>query len=516
MTGRSWARPITALTLALILALAGWLRVTGIGFGLPYLYQPDEPSKVLAAVNIVRTGDLNPHYFAKPTLLIYANALLYVPYVLWGKATGRLTSVQDLAPPERLVMGVGHIATPEVVVLGRLLSAAVGTLVVLLTYLVGRRFLRDRTAALVAALVVAVSFQQVVQSHYIEVNVFLAAALLGVAWASLRLLERGDRASYLLAGFLVGIAITCKYPGVVGIVFPAAAHWLRSGRSLPFTREAKLGLLMVPVGFFLGTPYALFDPFNFVTGAGYEAYHYSTGHEGLEGSAPLWYLQYALTKEGPLALLGLVAGAIALVRRDSRRFLLASFPVVYYLFISVFKVRNGRTFLPLTPFAFLLAAELVVAWARRLRDPAFRLPVRALGAVAVIGFGGAGIAVPLVNSLGFNRQIRTVDSRETARVWIAENLPAGSRIAIEAFSPWVSPERFQVEGVRRTVEFPAEWYVAKGIRYIVFSEGMYGRYFREPDRYRERLAQYEALWRRFPLVRRFDDGGFEIRIHEVR
>ncbi len=516
MTQQSPARPATYLVLALLLALAAWLRVVGIGFGLPYLYQPDEPSKVLAAVNIVRTGDLNPHYFAKPTLLIYANAMLYLPYLAWGRMTGRLTGAQELAPPERLVMGVGHIATPEVVLLGRLLSAAIGVSVVLLTYLVGLRFLRDRAAALFGALIVAVSFQQVVQSHYIEVNVFLTAALLGVAWASLRLYERGDRRSYLLAGFLVGIATTCKYPGVTGIVFPATAHWLRSGRKLVLSREAKLALLMVPVGFFLGTPYALLDPLDFVTGAGYEAYHYSTGHEGLEGNAPLWYLGYALTREGPLALLGLVAGVAALFRPAGRRFLLASFPVAYYLFISVFKVRNGRTFMPLTPFAFLLAAELVVAWARRLRDPAFRLPVRALGAVAVIGFAGFGIGVPLANSLGFNRRLQTVDSRETARVWIEQNLPAGSKIAIEAFAPWVSPERYQVEGVRRTVEFPAEWYAAKGIRYIVFSEGMYGRYFRDPGRYRERVAQYEALWRRFPLVRRFQDGGFEIRIHEVR
>ncbi len=285
-TNQSSARPTAYLALSLILALAVWLRITGIGFGLPYLYHPDEPSKVAAAENIVRTGDLNPHYFAKPTLLIYANALLYAAYLEWGKATGRLTSGADLAPPEQLVMGVGRIATPDVMVLGRLLSVAVGALVVLLTYSVGKRFLRDWVAALFAALIVAVSFQQVVQSHYIEVNVFLTAALLGVAWASLRLYERGGRTSYLLAGFLVGIAITSKYPGVVGIVFPAVAHWLRSGRTLVLTREAKLGLLMIPVGFFLGTPYALLDPFNFVTGAGYEAYHYSTGHEGLEGGAP--------------------------------------------------------------------------------------------------------------------------------------------------------------------------------------------------------------------------------------
>jgi len=503
------------LALTLILALAIWLRVTGIEFGLPYLYQPDEPNKVQSALNIVKTGDLNPHYFRKPTLLIYANALVYLLYVGWAQATGRIDSVHDLAAPVRLTMGVGHAASPELMVAGRVLSAAVGTLVVLLTFLVGRRFFASPVVPLLGALAVAVSFQHVTQSHYIEVNVFLVAALLGVCWASLRLWQRGTRGDYLLAGFLVGVAVTCKYPGVVGLVFPAAAHWLRSGRRLVLTREARLGLAMVPVGFFLGTPYALLDPINFLKGAGGEAYHYATGHEGFEGSTPFWYMQYAWTWEGPLTVVAALAIYLAIRRRDERLMLLASFPLVYSVFISLFAVRNGRTFMPLTPFAFLLAAGLLVALAERLRG-AGRLPVRLLGGLALLVVGGFGVWVPLRNSLQLNRRLLTVDSRETARVWIQEHIPAGSRIAIESFSPWVSPERYAVEPMGRAVDQPPEWYTEQRVRFVVFSRGMYQRYFRDPRRYRARVEQYQELWQRFPLVKRFTDGGYEIRIHEVR
>jgi 4-amino-4-deoxy-L-arabinose transferase-like glycosyltransferase len=507
--------PLQYLALAVILALAVWLRVTGIGFGLPYLYQPDEPNKVQAALNIVKTGDLNPHYFRKPTLLIYANALLYLPYIAWAKATGRIEGVHDISAPVRLNMGVGHAASPEIMVAGRLLSAAVGTLVVLLTFLVGRRFFRSPVVPLLAALVVAVSFQHVTQSHYIEVNVFLVAALLGVCWASLRLYERGARNDYLLAGFLVGVAVTCKYPGVVGLVFPVAAHWLRSGRKLVLTREARLGLAMVPVGFFLGTPFALLDPVNFLKGAGGEAYHYATGHEGFEGNTPFWYLRYAWTWEGPLTAVAVLAIYLAIRRKDERLMLLASFPLVYFVFISLFAVRNGRTFMPLTPFAFLLAAGLLVELAGRLRGTS-RLPARLLGALALVVVAGFGVWVPLRNSLQFDRRLLTVDSRETARIWIEEHVPAGSRIAIESFSPWVSPERYAVEPVGRAIDQPARWYAEREIQYVVFSQGMFQRYFRDPGRYRDRVEQYEALWQRFPLLKQFNDGDYEIRIHEVR
>jgi hypothetical protein len=44
------------------------LRVWGITFGLPYLYHPDEPLGVSVAINMVKTGDLNPHFFGYGSL----------------------------------------------------------------------------------------------------------------------------------------------------------------------------------------------------------------------------------------------------------------------------------------------------------------------------------------------------------------------------------------------------------------------------------------------------------------
>lgn len=506
---------LTLILLLLTLILAGVLRVYGIDFGLPYLYQPDEPNKVTAAQNIVKTGNLNPHYFKKPTLLIYANALLYVPYYLKGKAEGRFRTPDDIPAPDRPLMGTGYIGAPDAMVMGRSLTAVLGVWVVLLTWAVGRRFFPNPWVPLVAALAVAVSPMQVTQSHYIEVNIYLVAAILGVLWAALRLYERGEHRDYLLAGFLTGIAVTCKYPGVVAFVFPLTAHWLRSGRKLVITRSLKWMLALIPAGFFLGTPYALFDPVNFVLGAGSEAVHYSTGHEGLEGNTFFWYLHYAWTQEGPLMAVGAVAIFFAIRRRDDRLMLLASFPLVYFIFISLFQVRNGRTFLPITPFAFLLATGFLADLAGRLGALAPAWKRVAAGAALALTLV-AGLAVPLIRAIEFDRRLTAVDSRETSRAWIEQNIPAGSHIALEAYSPYLSRDRYRLEYLQRAVEQPADWYAGKGVQYVVFSGGMYGRYLRDPERYPERLAEYRALWDRFPEVRRFNDGEYEVRIHAVR
>src|SRR4029453_15231915 len=98
--------------LAAILLIALGLRAWALDFGLPYLYHPDEPNKIEIAQNIVKTGDLNPHYFKKPTLLIYANALLYLPYYAVGKARGDFSSPAEHPAPERPRIGGGYIGGP--------------------------------------------------------------------------------------------------------------------------------------------------------------------------------------------------------------------------------------------------------------------------------------------------------------------------------------------------------------------------------------------------------------------
>lgn len=503
------------IAILLIVVLAAAARFWGLEFGLPYLYHPDEPGKIEIAQAMFKTGDLNPHYFRKPTLLIYANALLYVPWYYIGKANGRFASPGDIPPVRRTNMGVGYMGAPDAVILGRALTAVIGVAGVLLLWILARRITGYSSVALVAALLLAISPINVIQGHYIETNAFLVLALLAVLWASLRLLERGTRRDYLLAGFLTGVAMTCKYPGVVGLVMPLAAHWLRSGRTLVRDRNLVACLLAVPVGFLLFTPFALLDPVSFVLGAGSEAAHYAIGHEGAEGWAPFWYLGYAFRIEGIVTLCAAVGGWFAWKRGDRQLLLVTAFAAAFYIFISLFRVRNDRTFMPITPFLFLLGAwalrdlwRQVQAWPRG--------PRRFAAAAGLVAALVVGIVVPGRAAYAATRKLTIVDSRETGRVWIAENLPAGSHVAIESYAPWVSPERYTLEPVRRMIDHPPEWYVQQKVDYAVVSRAMYGRFYRNRERYPDDVARYDAMFARFLLLREFRDGGLEIRVYAVR
>ena len=66
---RSWTPARLALLLAL-LAVAEWLRATGLSFGLPAVYNPDEVAIMSRALGFAK-GDLNPHNFLYPTFYFY-------------------------------------------------------------------------------------------------------------------------------------------------------------------------------------------------------------------------------------------------------------------------------------------------------------------------------------------------------------------------------------------------------------------------------------------------------------
>ena len=57
--------------IAAIVTMAFGLRLYGVRYGLPYVYNPDEVAIMSRALGFAK-GDLNPHNFLYPTLYFYA------------------------------------------------------------------------------------------------------------------------------------------------------------------------------------------------------------------------------------------------------------------------------------------------------------------------------------------------------------------------------------------------------------------------------------------------------------
>jgi hypothetical protein len=115
----------------------------------------------------------------------------------------------------------------------------------------------------------------------------------------------------------------------------------------------------------------------------------------------------------------------------------------------------------------------------------------------------------------------TPNTRILAREWIVENLPPGSPIVQEGYIPLLAGTNFDVQ------EFPylaTSGYTLEdahrlGIRYVVVSGEIYGRYMAEPDRYPSEIAFYQKLFAEGHLLQQFKPsatrGGPVIRIYEL-
>ena len=504
-----------SILLGSILLIALSLRIWGIGYDLPYIYHPDEPGYMNIAQRIFKTGDMNPHFFKYPSLFFYINAGAYAPYYFLGKSSGAFTSRRELLPSETLAMGVTRSPMPTAVLLGRMVTVIFGVGAAGLAFLIGRQLTGKRSVGMLASLLMAISPSNVSHSRFITPDTFVvffaAASFLATIWVY----QRGRTWHYILAGLCIGFTASSKYNGGLIVMPFVLAHFFRHGITALKERNLYIASLLCAFGFIAATPFALIDFSKFIADVRFEAAHYATGHAGMEGNTLMWYLEYMWRTAGMVYIFAALEILRGLYGRNRQIILLSVFPVMYFLFINFFVVRNDRTFLPLTPFLFLLAASFLVNLITS--GGALRAKARQKWAsFAVVCLSIVSLMQPASRTFADTLRLTTVNSRETARQWIADDLPAGTKIAIESYSPFLEPSQFSIHGFRRMIDHTPEWYIAQDFDYLIFSEGMYGRFFREPAKYAREAFRYNKMFEQFHLVRMFTDGGYEIRIFAVK
>jgi len=415
--------------------------------------------------------------------------------------------------PEVLALGVAHTAIPGVFLIGRLMSAAFSVAGVFLLFVAARRLTGDAWAALAAALFLAVSPAHVEQGHYITPDSHLIFFGLLALIASTSILRRGATRDYLLAGAAIGLAAGSKYNGPAFLLIPATAHFLRLGRT--GWRDPRLwthtfGAALA--AFLIVNPYAVLSAREFADALLSETRHYAVeGHEGMEGGAPIWYLRYFALFEGPVLLLA--AWRIIRRRNEPATALAAVFPMIYIVAICMIPVRNARTALPALPFLFLLAGWTTASLGRAIAQaPGPR--IRRIAAVCALVGGLA--ALPLARSISFDVNLVNGDGRLAAARWIARNLPPNSGISVEGYGPFVSPYIYQVYPVHTIADYPPSHFRQKGIRFLVMGETMIARFRAYPEENAERLKRYAALETEYMELGRFNQGGYEVRVYDLK
>jgi hypothetical protein len=429
--------------LTAICALALGLRVLGLTYGLPAVYNPDETPILNRALAFAK-GDPNPHNFVYPSLYFYVlfawEGLFYVA----GRVAGLFASLAAFQRDFFIDPSRHFLA-------GRALTVFCGVATVAALYVFGRR-LYDRATGLAAAAFLAVAPIAVRDAHYVklDVPVTLATVLAHVALARLVTdpAAAARRRSWALAGLLAGLAVSTQYY-VVFIAFSMIAvavadvsrsgDWRESGRLFLWSTAGAV------VGFFAGTPFILVDLQKAIADV---AHVREVDIDRAMGGGPFSALGAYLVMifrdavGWPVAAAA-AAGAIWSLVADWRRgLLLVAFSVTFLAFIAN-TVPMSRYLNAMLPFIALAAAFAVVR-AGLAFGPYARPATAALVVLALIP--------GLIDSVRTDLFIRQADTRTLAGDFVLRHVPAGSSLLVQPYSvPLRQSRDALVEAIRANV-----------------------------------------------------------------
>ncbi|MFH1995365.1 MAG: glycosyltransferase family 39 protein [Candidatus Omnitrophota bacterium] len=500
--------------LCAVLAAAFWARLQGITFGFPLITHPDEPEVMRPALNILRTGDLNPHTFLYPSLYIYMESLVCGIVYAFGKIAGSYKTLSDVG-----VTTFFYWARMLTIVL------SVGT--VYLTYVTGR-ILFDKAAAFVATIFIAGSYLHFNNSFVVTVDSPMAFWVTASFLMSVLLFVNGrKRLYYVLNGVFIGFAVGTKYTAIWCVLPMLWAHLHAAGysaRKIP-GKDLLIGLFLIPAAFILSTPFVLIDFKKFIYFIDYQKKAYTLGHPGHESAFVSYgfYWRALLNKFGNVGLwLGGIGVVILTVKNFRKAVLLMIFPAVYFLFFGSYKVQFDRNMVCVVPFLSLAAGYGVVMIIRQIsRIRGEETPQRiargilCFALVFTVYHGVKKQVVPMMKKI---RVLTLPDTRWQSKLWIEKNLPAGSRIGREHYTPPVDPARFKVAYLGYFGLLKAR---ISDFDYIIASSTDYGRFVQNKKKYPAEAARYEEIFTKYPLVKefKFDNKtitGPVIRIYKVR
>ena len=474
------------ILLALVVSLAFVLRAWGANAGLPQSYVSDEYEFVHDALRMMKGGDLSPHTWYHPTLQPYVALATYSAVFLLGVREGRWVEVKQVTEEDMLYWG-------------RFVGVVSGTLTVLVAFLLGRRLSGPRVGLLAAALL-AVFPAAVEHSQYNKPDPLLGLMTALSVLVALAYLDRGGRGWAVGAGLAIGLTLATKYNGIVVVVPFLLAVAFRHGWQMLARPDLYLGGLGIVAGFFLGCPLFLANLPLFLDHVADDIHAYATGRPGSEGDDNWANHARYIARDGAgylPALAGVAGLGLALWRMNARLAVFLSFPLFYYGYYSAQRINFRANLLPVFPFLAVLAAyavEELVGWLQaRWRRPRLAAPLATAALLTVL------LGPPLIAAVRYDVESTRRDTGSFAREWIERTVPAGTRIALERFTPVLDRSRYPVTQETRLITRSVRSYRAEGVQYLVVSSLTYDRYAAEHNQSRS----YQKLFAICPLVAEF-------------
>lgn len=413
-----------SISLILIVAVALLARIGGVRFGLPELMHTDEARIILDSMSMAQrisflSEDVNYPLFTK-----YILTLSYGLFFIFGKLIGLFKDRADFA--------VQFLLNPSsIVLLSRIVMTSLGTIGVVVAYLWGKVIDRSIRTGLICALFVAVEWQLVLESQY-ALHQTMAALTSAFAFFGLsHMCTSPGRRSYVIGGTALGLAIASHQTTI--LLFPAILYLIicdfiekKNSWSEIVKRWGIYSALALSIGILGNLNYIFqFDKsINFFfqgTGAAKVAFSSASYFKYDLPSIIVWYFAEFIRRNYVVGFLVLLGAIASLVRRRKPDILYLVVLITYFLFFYKWAFRWMHLFVGLIPISLYFAAKGLSDLNNKLRlSP------------TVSAFVVLMVIIPNITDIikmDLNKQ--KLETRQLAKQWIEQNIPKGTRIAVD-------------------------------------------------------------------------------------
>jgi len=404
---------------------------------------PDEGA-ILNALRRMHPGqfDFNPHFFNYPSLHIYTvGAALEI-----FKTLGVVKIVNDknfyFGHPEEMA---------KIYLVGRVITVLYGIAVLLLVSGITMLLTRNRAAAAVSAITLAVTPLWARDSAFLLVNVPAAALMTLTVYLSLKAYYQRHPWLLYVASISAGLAGGAKYPAGLIVIIPALIAIVNRGSNAKF-REVSIivvkHFVIAGLAFLVTTPYAVVSPREFLANTLFEA------HDKLSAGGLLTSWTGLMFSAGPLLIVAFI-GAWAYIAKWRR-------PVAAILGLWFLVGAGGALFSGMVLLRYWIPALPVMA-------TTIGVGYSALQAGRYYKFSTIVLAVVLIYSAAYSIDLNLVsaqvDPRLKAAAWINESLPVGSNVATRRIyfdSPPFNADRFHLTWLLpNTCDAPPDAYLIR-------------------------------------------------------
>lgn len=409
--------------LSFILFLGFAVRIIGIWWGLPYMYNTDEYKLINFSLRMGATKTLNPKFFIYPSFYLYFMLCVYFLVFLVGKIVGLYKTPIDF--------GIHFIKDPSLVyVVTRFFSAFFGSLVVFFTYKLGKKIYNEKVG-LISAFITAILPSFVEYSHYAKIEMFSTFLVVIFALCLYHYYICDKLKYFYLSCILLGMAVSSRYLPIVCVIM---VIFVGINKKLE-VKKIIFGLFLVFLSFILCSPYVILDFKTFsrdvllghIAGHGMKRNILKSLYQTINNYI---FLGAKTPVVGMLGVLGVITALF--VNSFKERFLLSG--IIGYFLLNITHYHTEWHYIAGSfPFLLILAARFLENIMEKYKFGIYLLFVLFL--------------LPLGEVVMMDISFCLKDTRTEAKEWIEKNIPFGSKILMDmyAYSPQLKMTKKQIE-----------------------------------------------------------------------